>query len=322
MEQSERRIGEPYLLTMPFIGDIINGIRNGFDTYCDKVSDCTQWYEWIHSYEREIEEDDTKVTNLKILYSNTDGLKELLIDYNERLHECLEKGENIPQNPLDKQLYLIDEERLLKDMPFLKENADILERKRKESYVYDVPVGEELTPVKSYLQAIKDLASIFSWYRVAVSSAVMFAAFKQKALKAKISDFSPRANTAKCYEAAKSLNTYFRPKEEFKTLDKSMQINKLQIILGGIITEQDNNDYSDRETKIQDGEVRKALSTLVEFYEPKDNWWKDLTLHNNAQAKSKVLATITNCNKESIRTYSKGKKDPHIKEALFDEPRP
>lgn len=325
MEQSERRIGEPYLLTDPLIGDVINGIRNnGFHSLSsyDMTAKCVHWYGLLYKYEREIEEDDTKVTNLTILYSNINSLKELLIDYHERLDECLEKGKNIPQNPLDKQLYLIDEERLLKDMPFLKENADILERKLKENYLFEapVPVEEEFTPVKSYLQAIRDLARIFTSYRVSVGNAAMFVAFKQhEALKAKISDFSPRANTAKCCEAAKSLSTYFRPKETFIMLDKSMQIDYLQIIYGGILTETDNNDYSDRETKIQDGEVRNALSTLVEYYEPKDNWWKDLALHNNKLAKCKVLATITNCKYESIRNFSKKKEGESgkIKEALF-----
>ena len=318
MEQSERRIGEPYLLTELLIGDVINGIRNGFDTFYDEACKCIQWYQWIHSYEREIEEDDTKVFHLIILYSNITRFKDLGIT---DAWECVKKGEAIPQNPIGEKLSLIDEERLLKDMPFLKENADILEKKRKESFFYDAPVGEELTPVKSYLQAIIDLARIFTSYRLSVSNAAMYVAYKQaEALKPKVSDFNPRANTAKCYEAAKSLSTYFRSKETFKMLDKSMQIDYLQIIYGGILTETDNNDYSDRETKIQDGEVRKALSALVRFYEPKDNWWKDLALHNNNLAKSEVLATITNCKKGSIYNYTKkkdGESGYDIKEALF-----
>ena len=325
MEQSERRIGEPYLLTELFIGDIINGIRNGFDTYYDKECECTEWYEWIHRYEREIEEDDTKVTNLSIIYSDTTSLKELIIAHHERLQECLEKGENIPQDPICKQLYLIDEERLLKDMPFLKENADILEKKRKESFIYDAPVGEELTPVKSYLQAIRDLASIFSCYRRAVANAATFVAYEQakelNMLKAEASDLSPRANTAQCIEAAKSLNTYFKPNENFKMLKESEeQTYVFRIILGGIITEQDNNDYSGRKTEIQKGEVRKALYALVKYYEPKDNWWKDLALHNNKLAKCKVLATITNCKEGSIYNFTKkkeGQSGYDIKEALF-----
>ena len=139
-------------------------------------------------------------------------------------------------------------------------------------------------------------------------------------MKAKASDFSPRANTAKCKEAEETLNTYFTPTEDFKLHNDSEKTDIQRIILGGILTEQDNNDYSDRKTEIKKKEVLNALSTLVKFYKPKDNWWNDLALHKKKQPKCKVLATITNCNEESIRTYSKkkeGEDDYEIKKALF-----
>jgi hypothetical protein len=321
MEQSERRIGEPYLLTMPFIGDIINGKRTDFDTlsYYDKVRYSVYWHELLHTYEREIEEDVKKVSNLIILYSNIEDVRSIHLSDMDIL-ELLEKGESIHRDPISKELYSIDEDRLLKDKPFLKKNAYELEGSRKESYIYDAPVVEELTPIKSYLQAIIDLDSILSCYRGAVGNAAIFVAHKQdETLKETASDFSPRANTAKCKEAEELLNTYFKPKEKFEYLNNSQKTDVRRAILGGILTEEDNNDYSGRKTNIQKKEVLNALSTLVEFYEPKDNWWKDLALHNNKLAKCKVLATITNCKYESIRNFSKKKEGESgkIKEALF-----